>query len=64
MRQNPKSEDNWVVAVIAAISGEEPYLAVTMLDEGLKYFPDSEKLDILLKSINDMSEEIEKEVGE
>lgn len=64
VRQNPKSEDNWVVAVIAAISGEEPYLAVTMLDEGLKYFPDSEKLDILLKSINDMSEEIEKEVGE
>lgn len=64
VRQNPRSEDYWTVAVVAAMSADEPYLAVSFLDEGLKHFPDSEKLDILKKSINDMAAEIAKEVGE
>lgn len=64
VRGNPKNEDFWMVAVVAAMSTDEPYLAVSFLDEGLKYFPDGKKLDILRKSINDMADEIAKEVGE
>ena len=64
VRQNPKSEEYWILAVIAALSADEPYLAIAFLDEGFKYFPESEKLTVLLNSIKDIDAEIAKEVNE
>lgn len=55
IRQNPKNEDGWVIAVTAAMYADEPYQAAKWLEEGLKYFPKSEGLGILRKALTDIS---------
>lgn len=59
LRENPKVESFWGAAVIAALYADEPYQAALWLEEGLKYFPESEKLDILKKSIEKIAAENE-----
>ena len=40
----PFDAGNWVCAVTAALAADEGYLAAKWLDEGLRYFPEDEKL--------------------
>ena len=55
VRQNPKIEEGWVVAVTAAMYADKPYQATKWLEEGLKYFPESEGLGVLRKALTDIS---------
>ena len=59
LRENPKVESFWGAAVIAALYADEPYQAALWLEEGLKYFPDSENLGMLKKSIEKIASESE-----
>lgn len=54
VRIDPDEDDFWVAAVSAAMYADEPYQAVLFLEEGLKYCPDSEKLDAMLKAVRDL----------
>jgi hypothetical protein len=57
VRLNPKSEDMWVCAVTAAMYADQPHQATVWLYEASKYFPEGEKIGVLIKAINDISEE-------
>lgn len=57
LRENPKVESFWGAAVIAALYADQPYQAALWLEEGLKYFPKSEKLDTLKKSLEKIAAE-------
>jgi len=56
VRQNPKSEDNWALAITAAVCADKPHQAFIWLEEGLKYFPDSEKLGNFKKAMETLGE--------
>jgi len=56
VRQNPRSEENWVVAVTAALYADDPYQAAVWLQEGLAYFPESRALGDYLKALQTLSE--------
>ena len=51
LRMDPKMENYWILAVTAAIGADRPHLATVWIEEGMKYFPESEKLGALLKSL-------------
>lgn len=56
VRINPKNEDHWTQAVASALYADDPHQAAAWLEEGLKYFPNSEKLDAFYKALTDLSE--------
>ena len=56
VRINPKNEDHWTQAVASALYADDPHQAAAWLEEGLKYFPDSKKLDAFYKALTDLSE--------
>lgn len=64
VRENPKIEESWVVAVTAAMYADQPHQAAMWLEEGSKYFPESEALLVLRKSLTDLSAQASSEGGE
>lgn len=63
LRFNPKGEENWVLAVTVALYSDEAYQAAKWLEEGLRYFPESELLQASLKSLKQLNDSIPSEGG-